>query len=349
MRYAAKRYQGAREYQQDDYGVIEGSDLQVGGKPQSVFVVADGMGGHSAGDVASQTAIRAFVESYHTTTGPTTDRLRECVERANAALGGAIASTPELTGMGTTMVAVAMTEDGIEWVSVGDSTLRVFDASAGTLRRVNADHSMVPVLEAMVSAAHLTRQEMEDDPSRNVLRSALTGADISMVDVSSQPLTLQPDDCVLLASDGLDVLEEQRIASLIAAHGAEGPESIVDALILAVDELDAVGQDNVTVLVCAPGNAMPRRSVAPDSAQRRRVWIVGVLAVAVVLGAIFTWWRTPDNRSAATAPTTSDASAIESMTSIESLPESEPPAEAGVPPQPDSATPPASKPSASRQ
>ena len=86
-----------------------------------VLLLADGMGGHVSGDTASRMVIKTFVETYHDTEGPTTDRLRDCLTAANHALAEATDENPELTGMGSTVVAAVISQHGLDWISVGDS------------------------------------------------------------------------------------------------------------------------------------------------------------------------------------------------------------------------------------
>ena len=139
-RFAARQIPGRREYQEDDYGLIERSNSDS----DEVLVIADGMGGQVGGDTASRTVIKTFIETYSDTTGLISDRLRACLKTANNALASAIDVHPALTGMGTTVVAAVISQRGLEWISVGDSPLWLF--REGQLRRLNTDHSMAAVL-----------------------------------------------------------------------------------------------------------------------------------------------------------------------------------------------------------
>ena len=141
LRRAAEQLLGAREVQEDDFGFIDGATLDPGGQ-HPVVVVADGMGGHASGEIASRLAVRAFVEAYGTEGRPS-DRLRTGLDHANRAIDDAIRENLSLGGMGTTLVAAAVTTDGLEWVSVGDSPLLIY--RDGRLKRLNEDHSMAPV------------------------------------------------------------------------------------------------------------------------------------------------------------------------------------------------------------
>lgn len=237
---------GARDVQEDELGFIDGSTLDPDGR-HPVVVVADGMGGHASGELASRLAVRAFVEAYGTQGRPA-DRLRAALDRANQAIDEAIRDNLSLDGMGTTLVAAAVTADGLEWVSVGDSPLYLY--RDGRLKRLNEDHSMAPVIAAMREIDPATARGMNP----NELRSALVGFALTKVDASPMPELLRPGDLIMLASDGLDTLDDGEIASIVSASRRDGPEAVKDALLAAVAVQDAPAQDNVTVaLIEAPG------------------------------------------------------------------------------------------------
>ena len=163
-RFAAQQIPGSREYQEDDYGLIGHGDPDM----DEVLLLADGMGGHVSGDTASRMVIKTFVETYHSTVGPTTDRLHVCLTAANDALAEATDEKPELTGMGSTVVAAVVSQHGLDWISVGDSPLWLF--LDGKLHRLNADHSMAPVLANLVAVGRMTEEEAATDSKRNALR-----------------------------------------------------------------------------------------------------------------------------------------------------------------------------------
>ena len=237
---------GARDVQEDELGFIDGSTLDPDGQ-HPVVVVADGMGGHASGELASRLAVRAFIEAYGTQGRPA-DRLRAALDRANQAIDEAIRENLSLDGMGTTLVAAAVTADGLEWVSVGDSPLYLY--RDGRLKRLNEDHSLAPVIAAMREIDPATARGMNP----NELRSALVGFALTKVDASPMPELLRPGDLILLASDGLDTLDDDEIASIISASRDDGPGAAKDALLAAVAAQDAPAQDNATVaLIEAPG------------------------------------------------------------------------------------------------
>ena len=245
-RFAARQIPGKREYQEDDYGLIEGVDSDS----NEVLVIADGMGGQVSGDTASRTVIKTFIETYPDTTGLISDRLRACLKAANNVLSSAIDAHPALDGMGTTVVAVVISQRGLEWISVGDSPLWLF--REGQLRRLNADHSMAAVFADLVSVGRMTQEEAATDPKRHALRSAVMGDDIHLIDVSSQPVALKRGDRVILASDGLLTLADDEIARILQTMQAAPLSEVSDALIQAVEDAAHPHQDNTTVLLYTP-------------------------------------------------------------------------------------------------
>src|SRR4029077_19092462 len=117
--FAGRQSRGARELQEDAYAFSEiiGAD----GKNEGILVVvADGMGGHSAGELASELALKNFIAAFHETTGKIDKRLGKAVQAANEAIAAELQRDPKCEGMGTTLVAACVTPAGIEWISVGD-------------------------------------------------------------------------------------------------------------------------------------------------------------------------------------------------------------------------------------
>ena len=250
---------GARDVQEDEIGFIDSPTVGSAGQ-HPVAVVADGMGGHARGDVASRLAVRAFIAGYGTS-GRAADRLRAALDRANAAIAGAIRDDPSLAGMGTTLVAAALTADGLEWISVGDSPLCLY--RAGRLKQLNDDHSMAPV----IAAVREVDPDAADGMNPHELRSALVGRDIAKIDASTMPELLQPGDLVLLASDGLGTLAADETASIMETRRADGLVAVKDALLAAIEARGDPVQDNVSVaLLEAPGapEAAGRNDGQPD-------------------------------------------------------------------------------------
>ena len=242
VRVAGAAIIGQRDEQQDCHAwtILSEDPLHL------VAALADGMGGEVGGRVASELAIKAALAGYRETSGAVGDRLHTALASANDTLARRIRSEPTLGGMGCTLVVLALTPDGMRWISVGDSPL--WHVRDGRLRRLNEDHSMRPALAQLVETGRITADEAARDPQRNALRSCVVGAEIDLIDGPSDPVTLAPGDIVILASDGLETLSEEEIATHLLAARSQLPKSGVAALLAAVEAKNRPRQDNVSVI-----------------------------------------------------------------------------------------------------
>jgi protein phosphatase len=256
LQYATRASKGARSYQEDAAFVRaepEGSAGagRGGGAAQLTAVLADGMGGHAGGALASSTACQIFMRAYETSAGEVRARLGEALLLANAAIAHCVEENPALNGMGCTLVGTVFGSAGVEWVSVGDSPM--FLVRAGQIFLLNEDHSLAPEIDRLAAAGKMTWEDAQSDPRRHFLRSALTGAEIELIDRSRLPLVLEPGDVVIIASDGIQTLSHTEILGVVEAHRSQGPEAIADALLGAVDAAGDLYQDNTTVVVVGIG------------------------------------------------------------------------------------------------
>ena len=256
---------GQRAQQEDAY--VFSDILAAAGEPAGMLtVVADGMGGHAAGNLASQVAARAFAKAFGNPETTVAERFRHALKAANEALAAAIeADLDNLEGMGTTLVAAAITARGLEWVSVGDSPLYLF--RAGGLRRGNADHSFRPMLQEMVQSGELSPEQASFSALKNRLRSALVGSDIALTDQSSAPIPLMEGDIIVAASDGLQTLTDAQIAAVLRRHPGTNASALAIRLLQAVFEAAAPKQDNITITVLKPPAGWLRPASGPGTAK----------------------------------------------------------------------------------
>ena len=253
---ATRRWQGARPYQEDNYGIL---NFDIAGQaPALLMVLADGMGGAAGGATASRTVVEAFTAHFPHFDGTVDDRLRQCLDAAVASLQEQVTADPALDGMGSTVVAAQYDGLGVSWLSVGDSPMWLF--TDGSLERLNADHSMVPVLDQLVESGEMSAEEALRDRRRNMLRSAVTDMTAELIDCADRSCRLRPGDYLLIASDGLETISVEEIGQLLG--GADGDaEKAADALISTVRAAAGPAQDNVTILLLS-GNADPAGSAA---------------------------------------------------------------------------------------
>jgi PPM family protein phosphatase len=219
---------------------------------EPLFVVADGMGGAQAGEVASKAAVSAFEAELPP--GPPERVLEQTIKVANRAIHKQAQSDPNLAGMGTTTTA-AIVDPAAEEVAighVGDS--RAYRYRAGKLERLTRDHSLV---EEMRRKGQLTEAQAEDHPQRSIITRAL-GPEPE-VEVDLQTVPAQPGDVFLICSDGLTtMLDDDHIARLLGRAS-----SMAAAVKTLVDEANrAGGRDNITVLCFQLGD--PDRASAGD-------------------------------------------------------------------------------------
>ena len=207
-----------------------------------LFLVADGMGGHSAGQVASQLAAEGALEAVSALEGGTvsmTEKLRQAVEVANRRIYSTAMAKPELSGMGTTLVAILAARERVALAHVGDS--RAYLIRRGRIRCLTDDHSLVGEL--------LRRREIDETaarehPHRHVLTRAVGVRRAVQPDLAE--LTPLADDWFLMCSDGLTThVHDNEIAAFVTSGAA--PQDICDGLIRRANERG--GEDNITVVL----------------------------------------------------------------------------------------------------
>ena len=226
-----------------------------------LFVVADGMGGHAAGEVASRLAVSAIADfiastrrdaeitwpfEYDTTMSTEGNRLKTAIRLANQRILDTIAHKKDLEGMGTTLVGAIVSDSRLCVAHVGDS--RAYLIRDGAITQITSDHSWV---NEQVKLGFLTRNDASRHPFRNVVTRALGSKDDVVVDLAEQEL--QAGDYVLLCSDGLNtMLDDETIVKTIMDNGQD-VEQAARSLVSRANENG--GEDNVTViLVKVTGN-----------------------------------------------------------------------------------------------
>jgi PPM family protein phosphatase len=253
---AIRASQGARRSQEDcalvwprgastDTTAVTGRSAER--QPDTaVAVLCDGMGGHRGGALASRLACENFLPAILEATPVVRSRLMEALNTANGAIAQKVEKDPANKGMGSTLVGVYITRDGLDWISVGDSLLYLIRDTE--LRTLNADHSLAPEIDKLAESGKISWQAARADPRRHYLRSALTGDDIDMIDLSEQTMQLLDGDVLILASDGIHTLETDAIARIVIEAGRGAASTIAERLIDAVDDAGAPHQDNTTVV-----------------------------------------------------------------------------------------------------
>lgn len=236
-----------------------------------LFAVADGLGGHQAGEVASSLAVDTLLEAAPREADA--KALGRAVRQANTAVMAAAEAGRGRVGMGTTLTAVMIDGTRLAVAHVGDS--RAYLLHFGELQQLTADHSMVADL---VRSGQLTLEESRVHPNRSVITRAL-GSDPNMI-ADTFEVQAAPGDRLLLGTDGLTSgVRDEEIARVLAE--AATPADAVNELIDAA--LDAGGQDNITVVVVDIGRET-RKAPKPAGGPRwgvRLMWLLAVVAVVL--------------------------------------------------------------------
>ena len=243
-----------------------------------LFAVADGMGGHRGGEVASNLALDTVAAMHLRGEGTLADQVRE----ANRVVFARSSEDLKVAGMGTTLTAALIDGDGLHLAHVGDS--RAYLLRAGSLRQLTEDHTLV---NRMVKAGEITREEAAVHPHRNVVTRAL-GTEPE-IPVDEQSVALLEGDRILLCSDGLTgMVTEDQIQAIM--ESADDPQQAADRLIRAANR--AGGIDNTTAVVLdvregsdegtAPANTRAAAAAVPKRRSLRKAGVTLLVSVVVL-------------------------------------------------------------------
>ena len=237
----------AREHNEDDFYLSEGEE--------ALCVVADGMGGHRSGEVASAMAIKAIVEYYRETSGEydrdaeaadghpnpvDRRRLAQAIRTANRAVFEAAADSEDRQGMGTTIVGAYFTEQGLYLAHIGDS--RAYRLRTGRLEQITEDHSLA---NEYVRMGILAPEDVEFFPYKNVITRACGLTDD--VEVDLRFADLQIGDLYLFCSDGLTDMVHDAVLENLLADGSSDLDELCRTLVRRANENG--GADNITVIL----------------------------------------------------------------------------------------------------
>lgn len=231
---------GRKRKMNQDY--VYSSEQSVGHLP-NLFLVADGMGGHNAGEYASKVTVETIVECV--ADSAQTDALRcfdEAIQTANARIRRLAAASYLLAGMGTTVVAASCEGNRLSVANVGDS--RLYVVSPQGIRQITRDHSWV---EEMVLRGGIGREEARNHPDKNIITRAVGAEDTVKADFFS--VRLEEGDMVLMCTDGLtNMLEDREIRMIM--NGARDIVEKAQELVEAANENG--GKDNISVILIEP-------------------------------------------------------------------------------------------------
>ncbi len=243
--HASAQHIGARASQEDSFGFSGPSDPSFVAHGGFVAVLCDGMGGMEHGEVASQTAVASFLESYAAKTPEETIQaaLQRSVLITNDRVVEAARKLGAREGIGTTLIAAVLHKDFLYYVSVGDSGL--YHLARGTLRLVNRPHVFGTVLDRAAEKGIMSYEAALEHPERAALTSFIGAEPLEEIDANTDPIRLSTGDTVIIASDGLfNTLSKTEIRGAMEGDSRRWPDLLIARTLAKKYEF----QDNVTVL-----------------------------------------------------------------------------------------------------
>lgn len=239
MKYYAMTDVGRRREINQDY--VYATDRQIGPFP-NLLVVADGMGGHKAGDFASKYTVEVVKEELKASrSGKPEAILRKIVQVANRKLMEAASSDVKLEGMGTTLVAATVIGNTLYFANIGDSRLYLINDN---IRQLSKDHSLV---EEMVRLGGIKAEDARNHPDKNIITRAMgVKAD---VEADFYEFRIKRGDVILMCTDGLsNMVEDEDMFGLV-----KGSRDIVEAVQMLIDRANSNGgRDNIGVVLAEP-------------------------------------------------------------------------------------------------
>ncbi len=240
MKTASLSDKGKRRQLNQD--VVYSSELPVGNLP-NLFIIADGMGGHKAGDFASRFAVDTICREVEYSAGRSPEEiLQSAINVANTGIFELSNDNRDLEGMGTTVVAAVVYGDCLKVGNVGDS--RLYIVNGKNIRQITTDHSLV---EEMIRMGGLDRESARTHPNKNIITRAVGVT--SAVAADFYEVRLQEGDIILLCSDGLsNMLEDEEIRMIVNAQRDIMEKA--EALVRAANQNG--GRDNISLILIEP-------------------------------------------------------------------------------------------------
>ena len=228
-----------RERNEDHYGSFEPEESESLSERGRLYLVADGMGGHQAGDVAAQYAVEQILFTYYNDPWiDTSENLAQAIRRVNADLYHKAQINPAHRGMGTTVVAAVVRDDELTVANVGDS--RAYLVGGGHIRQISHDHSLVA---ERVAEGLLSPEQARSHPQRNIITRSVGNDTHVEVDLFHE--RIEPGHIILLCTDGLSGMVEDEEIAAVVSHA--DPQSGAEELVKMANERG--GPDNITVTV----------------------------------------------------------------------------------------------------
>ncbi len=275
---------GSRQEQQDSFAFSNQGDTAFSAHGGLLGVVADGMGGLEGGHQASSSAVDAFLAGYKrkAPSDSIPAALYRSLEEANRTVLAVARRIGAEGNTGTTLAAAVVHNDQLYWISAGDS--RIYLLRDGQLVRVNEDHTYTVSLWPSVAAGTLEREDALNDPQGQHLTSHLGMEQVALVDIAQRPFALQPDDTVVVCSDG--IYRAVGDGEMVEAFRRSVPARACEAIKAAVLAKGRSRQDNLTIIAIQCQQAGVPAQPMPISVRKKRTNPLLVAAIVVELAAI---------------------------------------------------------------
>lgn len=217
------------------------------------IIIADGMGGHTSGDIASSLVVEAVDVALTDLWAQKSDldrtlrkHLPKLVETANKRLANYIKTDPDTQGMGTTLIVAVILDGNLYWASIGDSPLYIW--RDGRLKQLNEDHSMARQIDQMVQAGQLTQKAANEHPHRTALTSVLMGTKVADMDCTVKPLMLKKGDVLIASTDGVRSISSNALTECIQ-DTSKTAQKMVASITKRIDATKSPTQDNLAICV----------------------------------------------------------------------------------------------------
>lgn len=277
---------GSRSNQEDNYIVTDpgASNESFDTLDHLLVVLADGVGGEAAGEVASKTVTNSFsrtIQSAYSSSNNIPKLLNIALHGANQAVAKAISENSEYAGMASTLVGALFIKGRLYWASVGDSHLYLI--RDGSCTKLNADHSLGAVMDRNVDTGLISKSQAVNAPNRNMLYSCVMGEELAAIDLPEKEFSLQKGDRLLFSSDGLDSISIKDIGRI--SNNEDNAQHFAIALTTAVTKAGKPNQDNTMVVVVDILGGIRAENIektAPVAKKSRKIPVIPIILFIIM-------------------------------------------------------------------
>lgn len=236
---------GARDEQQDS--AFSDDDYMYYENGRMISILCDGMGGLSGGQKASSTSVSILADAFYKNKGDISNFYRSIVHNIDSKVYSLKDKQGNRLKAGTTLVSVAIEDNKLFWVSVGDS--RIYLMRNKKLKQITQDHNYSMILNKKVRSGDITQEMADSDPQRESLVSYIGMGGLKYIDINTVGFNLINDDYIMLCSDGLYKFMNDTEINIIMSKQYDNMQGLSDALVMKTLEKHNLHQDNISVIV----------------------------------------------------------------------------------------------------